>query len=145
MSSFNELIQYQSTISIERLLSFVLPEENPKNVSVKTLINRYEENILVSQAFYPILSILEITLRNSIDTMMKTKFGENWIEKELNQKTISRKQAEIISIEGKLYVKNISETNYTQVDGIELKPNEKVELKPNSTIRTGEIEFQYIL
>ena len=64
---------------------------------------------------------------------------------QLNQKTISRKQAEIISIEGKLYVKNISETNYTQVDGIELKPNEKVELKPNSTIRTGEIEFQYIL
>lgn len=62
---------------------------------------------------------------------------------QLLQKTISRKQAEIISTGGKLYVKNLSETNLTQVDGIEIQPNQKTELKPNSTIMTGEVEFKY--
>jgi|WetSurMetagenome_2_1015567.scaffolds.fasta_scaffold111026_1 hypothetical protein len=59
--------------------------------------------------------------------------------------TVSRKQAEIISREGKLFVKNLSETNLTQVDGIEIKPGQLAELKAGSTIRTGELEFQYKL
>lgn len=88
MADLAELNKYQSTISIERLMSFVLPEENIENVPPEVLIKRYEENILISQAFYPVLSVLEITLRNSIDTMLKTKFGENWIEKELANQTI---------------------------------------------------------
>ncbi|HET56188.1 MAG TPA: FHA domain-containing protein [Ignavibacteria bacterium] len=62
---------------------------------------------------------------------------------QLLQPTISRKQAEIISVSGKLYVRNMSETNLTQVDGIEVQPNQKVELKNGATIRTGEVEFQY--
>lgn len=57
--------------------------------------------------------------------------------------TVSRKQAELISREGKLLVRNLSETNLTQVDGIELKPGQCAELKPGSTMRTGELEFQY--
>ncbi|MBN1952390.1 MAG: FHA domain-containing protein [Bacteroidales bacterium] len=64
---------------------------------------------------------------------------------QLKQQTISRKQAEIISKEGKLFVKNLSETNLTQVDGVELQPGEEVELKPNSTIRAGELEFKYLV
>src|SRR5574344_1924286 len=88
MVDLKDFKKYQSTISIERLMSFVLPEENPENVSAEILIKRYEENILISQAFYPVLSTLEITLRNSIDTMMKTKFGANWIENELAKQTI---------------------------------------------------------
>lgn len=59
--------------------------------------------------------------------------------------TVSRKQAELISREGKLYVRNLSETNPTQVDGIEIKPGQLVELKPDSIMRTGELEFQYKL
>jgi hypothetical protein len=58
-------------------------------------------------------------------------------------RTVSHKQAEVIYKDGKLWVKNMSETNLTQVDGVELKPGEKAELKPGSTIRTGELEFQY--
>lgn len=58
-------------------------------------------------------------------------------------RTVSHKQAEVIYKDGKLWVRNVSETNFTQVDGIELKPGEKAELKPMSTIRTGELEFQY--
>jgi hypothetical protein len=57
--------------------------------------------------------------------------------------TVSRKQAEIISIGDQLFVKNLSETNLSQVDGVELKPGEKKELKPNSTLKTGELEFKY--
>ena len=63
---------------------------------------------------------------------------------QLKEKTVSRKQAEIIQKDGKLSVKNLSETNYSQVDGVELKPGEKADLHKNSTIRTGEVEFQYI-
>ena len=87
MTGSKELNKYQSTISIERLMSFVLPEENLQNIPLDILIKRYEENILISQAFYPILSTIEIILRNAIDTMLKTKFGENWIEKELIKQT----------------------------------------------------------
>lgn len=64
---------------------------------------------------------------------------------QLKEKTVSRKQAELIQKENKLTVKNLSDTNYTQVDGVELRPGETAELNPNSTIRTGEVEFQYVV
>lgn len=60
-------------------------------------------------------------------------------------RTVSRRQAELIYKDKKLVVKNLSETNLTQVDGIELRPGECMELKPNARIRTGELEFQYKL
>jgi len=62
---------------------------------------------------------------------------------QLMQKTISRKQAEIVQKDGKLYVKNLSDTNFTQLDGIELKPNEKAELKAGAVLRLGELEVKY--
>ena len=64
---------------------------------------------------------------------------------QLKEKTVSRKQAELISTDGKLFIKNLSETNFTRVDGVELKPEERTELKPGSVIRMGELEFQYKL
>lgn len=63
----------------------------------------------------------------------------------LNEKTVSREQAILILRDNKLYVKNLSETNLTQVNGEELKLGEIVELRPESTLRTGEIEFKYII
>lgn len=64
---------------------------------------------------------------------------------QLNEKfrTVSRRQAELIYKDHKLFVRNLSETNLTQVDGVELKPGECAELKPDAKIRTGELEFQY--
>lgn len=62
---------------------------------------------------------------------------------QLMQKTISRKQAEIVQKEGKLYVKNMSDTNYTQLDGVELKVGEKAELKTGAVLRLGELEVKY--
>ena len=65
------------------------------------------------------------------------------IQIDQHYQTVSRKQAEIIYYDKKLYLRNLSETNITEVDGHELGLGEKVELKPNSIIKMGEIEFQY--
>lgn len=63
----------------------------------------------------------------------------------LMDQTVSRQQALIIQKGKKLLVKNMSKTNFTVVDGVELKTDETAEIKPGSTIKTGEVEFQYIL
>lgn len=62
-----------------------------------------------------------------------------------SMQTVSRKQAKIISRSNSIYVKNLSEVNYTQVNGQELGLNEEVELTPDSTIKMGSIELQYKL
>lgn len=64
---------------------------------------------------------------------------------QLMEKTVSREQAELIEKKGKLFVKNFSQTNFTIVDGVELKADEKIEIAPNSTIKVGEVEFKYIV
>ena len=62
---------------------------------------------------------------------------------QLKEPTVSRKQAEIRAIGGKLEIKNLSTTNLTQLNGVEIQPNHKMELEPDSTIKTGEVEFTY--
>ncbi len=57
--------------------------------------------------------------------------------------TVSRKQADIIYKDKKIFVRNLSETNITQVDNHELELGELVEVHPDSIIKMGEIEFQY--
>lgn len=57
--------------------------------------------------------------------------------------TLSRMQAELIQRSGKLYLKNLSKVNPTQVDGEDVPVNEVVEVKPNATIKAGFIEFRY--
>lgn len=58
-------------------------------------------------------------------------------------KTVSREQLKLIYKDGKLYVQNLSDTNPTQLDGVELKSGEQKPLKKGSVIRTGELEFEY--
>lgn len=64
---------------------------------------------------------------------------------QLLEKTVSRRQAEIMYIDNKLFVKNLSDTNLTQLNGVDLKIGESGEVVPNSIIKTGEVEFKYIL
>lgn len=64
---------------------------------------------------------------------------------QLLEKTVSRQQAELIFKDGKLYIKNLSETNFTQLNGKEIQPGEMELMEPNSVIKTGEVEFRYIL
>lgn len=81
---------------------------------------------------------------NVITIGRESQAGENaYSHIELKEKTVSRKQAELISKNGNLWVKNLSETNYTRADGKELKPGEQAELKNNSIINIGELELKY--
>ena len=79
-----ELEKYASTISVERLLSF----KQDDNDTIESLIARYQDNIRISQALYPELSTLEITLRNAIDTMLRTCFSNTWLEDEVKKQSI---------------------------------------------------------
>jgi len=60
-----------------------------------------------------------------------------------DSKTMSRMQIEIIYKDGKVYLKNLSSVNPTQVDGVDVATNQVVEVKFGSKIKAGYIEFQY--
>jgi len=57
--------------------------------------------------------------------------------------TVSRKQAELREKDGKLFIKNLSSTNLTQINGKEMEANEMVEVKFGDVFRMGELEFEY--
>jgi hypothetical protein len=61
----------------------------------------------------------------------------------LEDKTVSREQAEMREKDGKLYIKNLSDVNRTQVDGVALGLGEEVEITAGQTIRMGELELMY--
>jgi hypothetical protein len=62
---------------------------------------------------------------------------------QLKEKTISRRQAEIILKDGKMYIKNLSQTNYTKLDGKDIPPDTSAELNSGSVITFGEVEMKY--
>lgn len=74
-----DLEKYSTNISVERLKSFIRNE----NDTIEDILSRYIDNIQISQSLYPELSVLEITLRNSIDTMLRINFSENWLDEEV--------------------------------------------------------------
>lgn len=51
-------------------------------------LERYLYNIELSKSLYPLLSILEISLRNRINQAIEFVFQDNWLVKELNQQNI---------------------------------------------------------
>lgn len=57
--------------------------------------------------------------------------------------TVSRMQAEIIYKNNKVFIKNLSKTNYTEVNGYSLQPNQVKELRPGAIIKMGELEWEY--
>lgn len=80
----DELEKFASTISVERLLSFKQSEDD----TVDILLEHYKTNVRISQALYPELSALEVTLRNAIDTTLKSCISETWLEDEIQQQKI---------------------------------------------------------
>lgn len=52
------------------------------------LLERYLYNIEVSKALYPLLSILEISLRNRINQAIENTIQHDWLMKELNTQNI---------------------------------------------------------
>lgn len=64
-------------ISKERLEPYLKRHNN----DLEKALNHYKINILISQSFYPVLAILEVGLRNSIDYQLTRKFkDENWFD-----------------------------------------------------------------
>jgi hypothetical protein len=57
--------------------------------------------------------------------------------------TVSRRQAEFVFRAGILHLRNLSETNFTQIDGRELAVNQEAEVRPGSLIRCGDLELMY--
>ena len=66
--------------------------------NVEKALAHYKTNIAVSESFYPLLSILEIGLRNNIDFQLKRKFSDNnWYENPDFIKIVSRFQIDRVS------------------------------------------------
>lgn len=85
--------EFIDIISQERLNSYNL---SPKD-DFSVLWERYIYNIKVSETFYPILSILEIALRNKIHNAIDTLIKPNWILLELeSQDLLSYNEREIL-------------------------------------------------
>jgi hypothetical protein len=61
-------------------------------------IDHYKSNILISESFYPLLAVLEIGLRNSIDFQLTKKFNtKEWYDNKDFVKIATRFQIERIS------------------------------------------------
>lgn len=68
------------------------------NNDLEKALSHYKINILISQSFYPILAILEIGLRNSIDYQLTRKFNdEKWFDNHEFVKVASRFHIDRIS------------------------------------------------
>lgn len=62
----------EGIISRERLQ----PYEKHHSGDIEKALAHYKANMLISESFYPILSVLEVGLRNSIDTQLARRYGE---------------------------------------------------------------------
>ena len=58
------------------------------NDDYDTVLKRYLYNIEVSKSLYPLLSILEISLRNRLNQAIETTVKQDWLLKELQQQDI---------------------------------------------------------
>ncbi len=80
--------------STERLQSYL----KRHNDNYSFAIDHYRANILISESFYPLISILEIGLRNGVNNQLITKFsGSEWFENKDFIKIASSFQIETIS------------------------------------------------
>ena len=67
----------EKIISKERLDPYLKRHKNNFDFAIK----HYRSNILISEAFYPLLSVLEIGLRNNINNQLIHKFEtKEWFE-----------------------------------------------------------------
>ncbi len=80
-------------ISKERLLSYKYTEED----DLAILYARYVFNIKLSESFYPVLSALEIALRNKLYNAIAKIKGANWLSSEVNTRNVlSEQEREIL-------------------------------------------------
>jgi len=84
----------EQIISPERLAPYLKHHSG----NFEKAVNHYKTNIEVSESFYPLLAILEIGLRNSIDFQLRRLFNdESWYENSSFIKIVSRFQIDRVS------------------------------------------------
>lgn len=76
--------EFIDIISSERLKPYKLSEKD----GFLILLNRYIYNIKISEAFYPILSMLEIALRNKIHSAIHELIKKDWLLLELQSQSL---------------------------------------------------------
>ena len=77
----NEVI---NSLSSERLEAYRLSP----NDTIENLVQAYLYNIELSEALYPALSLLEITLRNRLNNAIDKNIMPDWLIKEVNAQNI---------------------------------------------------------
>jgi hypothetical protein len=81
-------------ISMDRIEPYLIHHQN----DIDKAMLHYKGNILISESFYPLLSVLEIGLRNSIDYQLTKRFNDRrWYENMEFIKIASRFQIDRIS------------------------------------------------
>lgn len=82
----NEVLQNNliELFSNNRLKSYKFNSSDDNNIALK----RYLYNIEISKALYPLLSILEISLRNRINKAIENIIKPNWLINEIEQQCI---------------------------------------------------------
>ncbi len=86
--------------AIERIISKerLKPYLKFHSYNFEKAVAHYKANIEVSESFYPLLSILEIGLRNNIDNQLKQRFNDEiWFENSSFIKIVSRFQIDKVS------------------------------------------------
>lgn len=76
--------EFIDIISVERLKSYKLSEQNDFSI----LFEKYIYNIKISEAFYPILAMLEIALRNKIHNAIDKFIKHDWLLLELQSQSL---------------------------------------------------------
>lgn len=71
-------------ISIDRLSSYKYADTD----SMDLVLSRYIFNVKVSESFYPVLSALEISLRNRLFNAVAKLKGTNWLLNEINNPNV---------------------------------------------------------
>ncbi len=84
----------EQIISPERLAPYLKHHSG----NFEKAITHYKSNIEISESFYPLLAILEIGLRNSIDFQLKRKFNDDsWYDNPAFIKIVYRFQIDSVS------------------------------------------------
>lgn len=104
-----DIQNFQNIVSQERLMSY----RYDINDSLELLYARYIYNIKISETFYPILSALEIALRNKLHNAIAKIKGNDWLLKEINNKDVLSENERKLVIEAnkKLVNKAFKELN----------------------------------
>lgn len=84
MINSEELKKFIPTYSLDRIEAFIYSSDD----TIDDIIERYQDNIKISQALYPELATLEVILRNSINAALCKHISETWLEDEIANNTL---------------------------------------------------------